>query len=104
MATILVTDLNGQEHEVDAVDGLPLMETLRDLSYGVAAICGGQCCCGTCHVYIDKEWLGKLPLPAGDEAELVGDLEFRQDGSRLSCQLIVSDALEGLPLKIAPEE
>ena len=104
MATILVIDRHGEEHEVEAVTGLPLMETLRDLSYGVAAICGGQCCCGTCHVYVEDAWLEKLPPPAGDETELVDELEYQQSNSRLSCQIIVSDALTGLSLKLAPEE
>ncbi len=104
MSTIIVTDRDDRQHQVEAVTGLPLMETLRDLEYGVAAICGGQCCCGTCHVYIAEDWLEQLPPPAGDEIELVQDLEFRQPNSRLSCQLIVSDALNGLPLKLAPEE
>ncbi len=104
MSTIIVTDRDDRQHEVEAVAGLPLMEMLRDLEYGVAAICGGQCCCGTCHVYIDEDWLEQLPPPAGDEIELVQDLEFRQPNSRLSCQLIVSEALNGLHLKLAPEE
>ena len=104
MATITVTDRDGQEHQVEAVSGLPLMETLRDLSYGVAAICGGQCCCGTCHVYINEEWLEKLAPAAGDEIELVEDLDFRQPNSRLSCQLVVTPAMNGLNLQLAPEE
>ena len=104
MTTIIVTDLNGGQHEVEAVDGLPLMETLRDLEYGVAAICGGQCCCGTCHIYVDEQWFEQLPPHAGDEADLLGDLEYRQPNSRLSCQLIVSAAFNGLSLKLAPEE
>ena len=104
MTKILVTDLNGGQHEVEAVDGLPLMETLRDLDYGVAAICGGQCCCGTCHVYIDDAWLDRLPPSAGDETELVEELEYSAPNSRLSCQLIVSGALDGMTLKLAPEE
>ena len=104
MTTILVTDRDGGQHEVEAVEGLPLMETLRDLDYGVAAICGGQCCCGTCHVYIDESWLEKLPPAAGDETDLIEDLDCQKTNSRLSCQLIVSGALDGMALELAPDE
>ena len=59
MALLRVVDRDGVEHEVDAKPGLKVMETLRELDYGVAAICGGMCSCATCHVYVDPEWLSK---------------------------------------------
>ena len=55
---------DGVEHEVDAKPGLKVMETLRELDYGVAAICGGMCSCATCHVYVDPECLAALPAPS----------------------------------------
>ncbi len=57
MALIRVTDRDGVEHEVEGNIGFTLMENLRDLDYGVAAVCGGMCACATCHVYVDPEWL-----------------------------------------------
>src|SRR4051812_29672882 len=61
MTSLRVVDRDGVEHEVDANPGFTLMENLRDLEYGVAAICGGMCACATCHVYVDPEWFPRLP-------------------------------------------
>ena len=66
MALLRVVDRDGVEHEVDAKPGLKVMETLRELDYGVAAICGGMCSCATCHVYVDPEWVSKLPAAMSD--------------------------------------
>ena len=104
MARLQVIDRDGVEHEVDAKAGLKIMETLRELDYGIAAICGGMCSCATCHVYIDQAWLGRLPAPMSDEKELLSELMHFRDNSRLSCQIDVTDALEGLRLTIAPDE
>ena len=56
MATLQVIDRDGVSHEVEAKPGLKVMEVLRELDYGVAAICGGMCSCATCHIYVDPEW------------------------------------------------
>ncbi len=104
MTTINVIDRDGNEHQVEAHDDAPLMETLRDLDYGVAAICGGMCSCGTCHVYVDPGWLDRLSPQQADELELLESLEFMRENSRLSCQLPCSEALDGLRLTLAPEE
>ena len=66
MPKLIVTDRDGQQHEVEARAGLKVMETLRELEYGVAAICGGMCSCATCHIYIDPAWLAKVPAPMSD--------------------------------------
>jgi ferredoxin, 2Fe-2S len=101
---VLVIDRDGARHELDAPADAPLMETLRDMDEGVAAICGGMCSCGTCHVYVDAEWLRKLPAPMADEGALLGDLLSRRDNSRLSCQIMINDALSGIKVTIAPQE
>ncbi len=82
------------------------MEPLRDLDDGgVEALCGGMCSCATCHVFIEEKWLDKLPSRQDDELELVESTEcFRDDHSRLSCQIPITDELDGLRLTIAPEE
>jgi 2Fe-2S ferredoxin len=104
MALLRVVDRDGVEHEVDAKPGLKVMETLRELDYGVAAICGGMCSCATCHVYVDAEWASKLPEPMSDERELLTELSHHEQNSRLSCQLEFTNELAGLRITIAPDE
>jgi 2Fe-2S ferredoxin len=104
MPLLRVVDRDGVEHEVEAKSGLKVMETLRELDYGVAAICGGMCSCATCHVYVDAEWQGKVPPPMSDERELLNELAHHRDDSRLSCQIEFTEALEGLRVTIAPDE
>ena len=104
MALLRVVDRDGVEHEVDAKPGLKVMETLRELDYGVAAICGGMCSCATCHVYVDPEWASKLPEPMSDERELLTELSHHQQNSRLSCQIELTNELAGLRVTIAPDE
>jgi 2Fe-2S ferredoxin len=104
MAFLRVIDRDGKEHRVEGKTGLKVMETLRDLDYGVAAICGGMCSCATCHVYVDPDWQERLPSPMSDELELLRELSQYQDNSRLSCQIEFTPALDGLRVTIAPDE
>ena len=105
MPEIIVTDRDGGVHRVNAREGVSLMETLRDLDYGVAAICGGMCSCATCHVFVAEPWLDGLPAMQGDEREILQELEsFRPRGSRLSCQVLIEAGHAGLEVEIAPEE
>jgi 2Fe-2S ferredoxin len=104
MALLKVVDRDGVEHEVEARTGLKVMETLRELEYGVAAICGGMCSCATCHVYVDPAWQERLPAPQSDELELLQELSHYTEVSRLSCQIEFTPALEGLRVTIAPDE
>jgi 2Fe-2S ferredoxin len=104
MALLRVVDRDGVEHEVDAKPGLKVMETLRELDYGVAAICGGMCSCATCHVYVDPQWVSKLPAAMSDETELLTELSHHESNSRLSCQIELTNELAGLRVTIAPDE
>jgi ferredoxin, 2Fe-2S len=105
MSLLKVTDRDGIEHEVEGTPGLKVMEILRELDYGVAAICGGLCSCATCHVFVDPQWMEKLPSRQSDEQELLAELTHYEPGtSRLSCQVEFTDALDGLAVKIAPDE
>jgi 2Fe-2S ferredoxin len=104
MPVIRVVDRDGVEREVEAPAGAVLMEPLRDLDDGVTAICGGMCSCATCHVYVDQEWVSKLPAPMSDELDMIGDLSERKANSRLSCQIIIKGEYGGLKVTIAPEE
>ena len=104
MAELVIVDRDGKEHRVEGRVGVSVMETLRELDYGVAAICGGMCSCATCHVWVDPEWLGQLPSRQGDEQELLQELSSFKPTSRLSCQVQFSEALSGLKVEIAPDE
>jgi 2Fe-2S ferredoxin len=104
LISIAVKDLDGQQHEIQAREGDSLMEALREHEWGVPAICGGLCSCGTCHVYIDAGWLEKLPPADSDEQDLLDVFETATSQSRLSCQIRVSADHDGLTLTIAPEE
>ena len=104
MISIKVTDLDGQQHDVKANEGESLMEALRHDEWGVAAICGGMCSCGTCHVYLDTDWYDKFQQPDSDELDLLDVFDTTKDNSRLSCQLFIQAAHEGLKLSISPED
>ena len=105
MPRLRVIDRDGVELELNAPAGTSLMEPLRDMDDGVTAICGGMCSCATCHVYVDEAWVPKLPAPMSDETDMLRDLSsYRANTSRLSCQIQLVDALDGLRVAIAPEE
>lgn len=104
MARMIVVDRDGKEHEIEAKPGLKIMEILRELDYGVAAICGGLCSCATCHVYVDEAWMAKLPKPQSDESDLLRELpDYREPVSRLSCQVDFTESLSGIKVAIAPD-
>jgi 2Fe-2S ferredoxin len=104
MARMTVVDRDGEAHEIEAKPGLKLMEILRELDYGVAAICGGLCSCATCHIYVDSNWVAKLPKKQSDEQELLTELsDYKEDASRLSCQVDFTEALDGIKVTIAPD-
>ena len=104
MINIFVKDLDGQVHEIEAREGDSLMEALREHEWGVPAICGGLCSCGTCHVYLDGDWVGKFTPADSDEQDLLDVFDSTASNSRLSCQIQLQPKHEGLKLTIAPEE
>jgi 2Fe-2S ferredoxin len=97
---IYLTDLEGTEHALDAPAGWRVMEIIRDHGFAMKAECGGACACATCHVYVAEEWLGKL-APRSDEEEAMLDEAFDlHENSRLSCQIIMSEQLDGLKVTL----
>ena len=80
------------------------MELLREQDWGIAALCGGMCSCATCHVFLDEAWQGSFPAKESDEEELLELLDHFQPNSRLSCQLHLLAAHDGLKVTLAPEE
>lgn len=104
MALIKITNLKGEKSELDAPNGDTLMEALRDNGYDeIEAICGGVCSCSTCHVYIEGDWQKKLDERSEDEYQLVSSTEHYRENSRLSCQITVTDELDGMEITIAEQ-
>src|SRR5690606_2656829 len=102
---IYLTDIYGIEHVIEGHPGRKLMESLREHEFGVVASCGGMCSCATCHVYVDPEWVEKLPEMQSDERELITELATYEAGvSRLSCQIPFDERLDGIKVTVAPEE
>ena len=97
MAKIKYIEHNGKEHEIEVSSGLAVMEgAIKNNIPGIDADCGGACACATCHVYIDQDWIDKLN-PKEDTEEDMLDFAFDvKDNSRLSCQISVTDELDGL--------
>jgi 2Fe-2S ferredoxin len=105
MSEVHVTNRDGSTLTLDATDGRPLMEALRDASIGVEGTCGGECACGTCHVYVDAQWASRLPPKSEDEQlmlEAIGELVKVQPTSRLSCQIRMSGELTGMVVEVGP--
>jgi len=105
MPTLVVKNREGAETRVDAQSGISIMENIRDLDASVDAICGGLCSCATCHVFIAPDWRERLPGRSSEELMLLENSEsFDPEGSRLSCQILVTEELDGLRLEVAPAD
>jgi 2Fe-2S ferredoxin len=101
MAKIKYVEHSGKEHEVEVPAGWSVMEgAVKNLIPGIDADCGGACACATCHVFVDEAWLAKLPKKEDMEETM---LDFAPDmaaNSRLSCQIKVTPALDGLVVRM----
>jgi len=101
MAKIKYVEHSGKEHEVEVPAGWSVMEgAVKNLIPGIDADCGGACACATCHVLVDEAWLAKLPKKEDMEETM---LDFAPDmaaNSRLSCQIKVTPALDGLVVRM----
>lgn len=105
MPKINVVSRGGESKEIEAENGLSLMEVIRDDgNEELLALCGGCCSCATCHVHVDPAFASKLPAMSDDEDDLLDSSDHRNETSRLSCQLEVSDAMDGLTVTIADED
>jgi len=103
MAKITYVEHSGREHAVEVPDGLSVMRGAVDNNIpGIDADCGGECACATCHVYVDEAWLGTIgtPAPGSQEASMLSFAALAQPNSRLSCQIAVTEALDGLIVRL----
>lgn len=104
MPNIQVTDLAGNVSILKAKSGETLMEALRDNGYSdIEAVCGGVCSCSTCHVYIEGDWFAKVGSRNEDEHQLVTSTDVFKENSRLSCQVTVTDEMDGMAITIAKQ-
>ena len=97
---IRVIDREGAEHELETLDGWRVMEIIRDHGLPIKAECGGACSCATCHVYVDKAWLGKIQPVQEMEKTMLDFAEGVEANSRLSCQIQVTEALDGMTVRM----
>ncbi|AZI36787.1 putative ferredoxin [Caenibius tardaugens NBRC 16725] len=105
MPKLIVVNRDGEERTVEADNGVSVMEAIRDNGFDeLLALCGGCCSCATCHVFVDPAFADALPPMSEDENDLLDSSDHRNDTSRLSCQVALNDALDGLRVTIAPED
>ncbi len=104
MAKIKYIEHTGKEHEIDVTNGLSVMEgAVQNNIPGIDADCGGGMACATCHVYVKEDWFNKLPEKSVGEADMLDQAYEPKTNSRLSCQIIVSEKLNGLVVNL-PEK
>ena len=105
MAKVTYIESSGNSHTIEIVNGLSVMEgAVQNDIPGIDADCGGGMACATCHVYVKEEWFDKLPKKEDGEEDML-DMAFEpKQNSRLSCQLVVSDELDGLVVNIPSKQ
>ena len=104
MAKIKYIEHSGKQHEIDVANGLSVMEgAVQNDIPGIEADCGGGMACATCHVYVKEDWFNKLPKKAEGEDDMLDQAYEPSPNSRLSCQITVSDELNGLVVHL-PEK
>ena len=103
MGVIRVTDRQGKVHELEALEGWRVMEIIRDWGLPMEGVCGGACDCATCHVVVAPDWAKRLHPPREEELDKLDELPLIEPTSRLSCQILYSEELDGLEVTLAPE-
>ena len=105
MPKITYIEHNGQTHIQEVPNGLSVMEgAVQNNIPGIDADCGGSCACATCHVYVEEKWFNKLPNKESAEEDML-DMAFEPSKfSRLTCQITVTDDLDGLVVKMPSKQ
>jgi 2Fe-2S ferredoxin len=102
---LIVTDRSGQESAIEVKSGYTVMEAIREAGFDeLQALCGGCCSCATCHVIVDADWIARTGEPSDDEQDLLESSDHVTATSRLSCQIAITDQLDGLRVRIAEED
>ena len=101
MTKLTIIAFDGTQHDFDVQNGSTVMENaVRNSVPGIEAECGGACACATCHVYVDEAWREATGKPSAMEESMLDFAEEVEPNSRLSCQIRVSDALDGLVVRL----
>jgi len=104
MARVTYIEHSGQKHEIEVANGLTVMEgAVQNDIPGIDADCGGGMACATCHVYVKDDWFSKLPEKENGEDDMLDQAFQPNSSSRLSCQIIISEDLNGLVVHL-PEK
>lgn len=90
----------GDARACDVPAGLSLLEAARRHGIDIEGACGGSMACATCHVHVDETWFGKLALPSAEEEDMLDLAQSLAPTSRLGCQLRLSEALDGLVVRV----
>ncbi len=98
MGVLKVKSRDGSERILDAVEGWRVMEILREHGLPIEGLCGGACACATCHVVVSPEWADKIHPANDDEEDRLDSVPNLEPTSRLSCQIIYEEQLDGLEL------
>ena len=105
MSKVTYIESNGKSHTIDVQNGLTVMEgAIQNNIPGIDADCGGSMACATCHVYVKEEWFNKIPKKEDGEEDMLDMAYEPKKNSRLSCQIIVSDELDGLTVSIPSKQ
>ena len=105
MPKITYIEHNGKSHEIDVANGLSVMEgAVQNNIPGIDADCGGSCACATCHVYVDEKWFDKLEKKEAAEEDMLDMASEPSKFSRLTCQISVTDDLDGLVVKMPSKQ
>jgi 2Fe-2S ferredoxin len=105
MPRLIITTPSGEVRELNAETGITAMVAIRDAGLdGLLALCGGVCSCATCHVYVDPACRDMLEAVSADEEALLSGSSLHTENSRLSCQILLTEKLDGLRLTTAGEE
>jgi len=101
MPKITFIETSGNEQTVEVASGSTLMEgAVANAITGILADCGGVCACATCHIYIEPDWLSKMPRAEDLENDMVEFADGARENSRLACQIVVTDVLDGLRVSL----
>ena len=105
MTKITYIESNGKSHQIDVANGLTVMEgAIQNNIPGIDADCGGSMACATCHVYVKEDWFNRLPKKENGEEDMI-DMAYEPNKfSRLSCQITVSDEIDGLIVQLPKKQ